>query len=106
MCKFNQTLGACALAQHDELGYLTAASDRDSLGIINGHLCSIPSFNDHLDRFCEVDKGRKLESSGKKHQRRYRFHDPLMQPFVIIRSLAEGIITVEHIKQSPAARWV
>jgi hypothetical protein len=96
---FCQTLAACALTQRDEFGYFTAASVRDALSVIKGTGCAISNFLDHLTRFCDREKGQVLENSGEKHQRRFRFHDPLMQPFVIIRSLDEKVISIEHIRK-------
>ena len=96
--QFSATLAACALTQHDDFGYFTAANVRDSLSAIKGALRDIPVFVGHLDRFCDPRKGAILQSSGEKHQMRYRFRNPLMQPFVIIRSLDEHIIKAEHIR--------
>lgn len=94
---FATTLAACALAEADEFGNFTAADVREPLGRIRGEYTDIPAFSSHLERFCKVDKGTVLQQIGQKHQRRYRFKDPLMQPFVIIRSLDEEIISQQHI---------
>lgn len=98
--RFRYTLAACALTQRDDFGYFTAASVRDALKVITGATRGIATFLDHLNRFCERDKGRILDAIGGKHQRRFRFRDPLMQPFVIIRSLSESVITEDHIRMS------
>jgi Cdc6-like AAA superfamily ATPase len=95
---FAETLAACALADHDEFGYFTAANIREPLGRIRKLETDIPTFTAHLERFCKKEKGAILQQSGDKHQRRYRFRDPLMQPFIIIRSLDDKKITVEEIK--------
>ena len=92
-------MAACALTPHDDFGYFAAANVRDSLVTIKGGPCEISTFVTHLDRFCKPENGAVLQSSGSKHQRRYRFHNPLMQPFVIIKSLDDNIITIEHIKE-------
>lgn len=96
--QFSVTLAACALTQQDDFGYFTAASVRDSLSAIRGSQRDIPTFIGHLDRFCDPKKGGILQSSGEKHQMRYRFRNPLMQPFVIIRSLDDGLIKAEHMR--------
>jgi Cdc6-like AAA superfamily ATPase len=95
---FHVTLAACALTQHDDFGYFTAANVRDALERIQETQREIATFVTHLDRFCKPEKGGVLQSSGPKHQRRYRFHNPLMQPFVIIRSLGDDVITIDQIK--------
>lgn len=95
---FAQTLAACALAEHDEFGYFTAASIRRPLSGIRKADIDIPSFSEHLARSCKKEKGAILQQSGQKHQRKYRFRDPLMQPFIIIRSLDDKTISVEEIR--------
>lgn len=97
---FDRTLAACALAIHDEFGYFTAADVRGPLSALRNTPVDIPGFLAHLDRFTDPSKGGILESSGQKHQRRYRFRDPLMQPFVIIKSLDLGLITLADVQQT------
>jgi Cdc6-like AAA superfamily ATPase len=96
--QFCTTLAACALTQHDDFGYFTAANVRSSLTLIKGVPCDIPAFASHLARFCDPAKGAVLQAIGEKHRTRYRFRNPLMQPFVIIRSLDQQIIKADHIR--------
>ena len=94
---FRFTLAACALATRDEFGYFTASDIRDSMARIKGTTPKIASFHTHLERFCSVDFGGILHVTGSKHNKRYRFRNPLMQPFVIIKSLADSVIDDSHI---------
>ena len=99
--KFHTTLAACALTQQDDFGYFMAANVREALRQMAG-VSGTPDISDfvgHLNRFCEKDKGGILECVGSKHQRRYRFDNPLMQPFVIIRSLDAQIIKIDNIRE-------
>jgi hypothetical protein len=50
----------------------------------------IPSFARHLASFCKRERASVLKKSGMKRRFRYRFTDPLMQPFVIMKGLADG----------------
>lgn len=52
----------------------------------------IPSFARHLASFCKSERGSVLKKIGMKRRFRYRFTDPLMQPFVILKGLAGGMI--------------
>jgi len=99
--KFHTTLAACALTQQDDFGYFMAADVREALRQMAGTSGTpeISDFVGHLNRFCEEDKGGILECVGAKHQKRYRFDNPLMQPFVIIRSLDARIIEIDNIRQ-------
>ena len=96
--QFAMTLAACALARHDDFGYFTATNVREALEVITGHSREISTFAEHLKRFCDPKKGNVLQASGEKHQMRYRFREPLMEPFVLIRSLDSQIIKLEHMK--------
>jgi hypothetical protein len=51
---------------------------------ITGKRYEIPTFAQHLTEFCDDKRGRILQKSGTKRLFRYRFTNPLLQPFVII----------------------
>ena len=97
---FAQSLAACRLAHEGEFGYFTAADVRAPISIIMGRPYSIPNFLAHLDRFCDKAKGGVLQATGPKHSRSYRFADPLMEPFVVIKSLASDTVTIEQLKDA------
>ena len=98
---FRTTLAACALTQQDDFGYFMAANVLDAFRQMASTRGArqISDFATHLNRFCEKEKGGILECVGSKHQRRYRFSNPLMQPFVIIRSLDAQIIKIDNIRE-------
>lgn len=51
----------------------------------------VPSFGPHLDRL-SGERGPVLTKAGKKRAFRYRFVNPLMQPYVLMRGIDEGRI--------------
>jgi len=77
---------ACALADRDEFGFFQAANIRDPLRQITGKPYSIASFIQHLANLTEESRGPVLRRSGEKRRYKLRFHNPLMQPFVVMRS--------------------
>ena len=87
---FGQVLLACARAKTDDFGYFAAADVRKPMSKIMKKPYEIPSFARHLNRFCRPERGRVLRKEGEKHRYRYRFSDPLMQPFVIMKGIVEG----------------
>lgn len=90
---YKEVLLACALAEADELGWFTAASVRDPLNrIIPGRSYDVPAYVRHLTDFTSNDRGNVLEKSGVSHKFRFRFTNPLMQPFIILRGYAEAKI--------------
>jgi Cdc6-like AAA superfamily ATPase len=89
---FRQVLLACALAEGDELGYFGSADVREPLSRIMGRRYEIPGFSQHLDKFTERNRGPVLEKAGTSRRFRFRFINPLLQPYVIMRGLAEGML--------------
>ena len=94
---YRQTLAACALARSDEFGYFCASDVRQPLSAILGRSCDIPAFNDRLRELSGEDRGTILQRVGEKGARRYRFADPLMEPFVIIKSIVDDVISLDSL---------
>jgi Cdc6-like AAA superfamily ATPase len=90
---YAQVLLACALARTDEVGYFAAADVRDPLRKLTGKAYDIPSFARHLNDFCEPSRGAVLQKTGASRRFRFRFSNPLMQPFVTMQGFAAGVLT-------------
>lgn len=90
---FKQVLLACALADVDHMGYFASADVREPLSQIMGKRYEIPNFSQHLDKFCSGDRGNVLEKTGPQRRFRFRFFDPLLQPFVIMRGICDGTLS-------------
>jgi hypothetical protein len=89
---FQQTLLACATAGADEFGTFEAAALKRPLSEILRRDRDIPDYNRHLKAFCTDDRGPILEQVGTHKNYRYRFLDPMMQSYVIIRGLSDGLL--------------
>ena len=87
---FADVLLACALAETDDLGFFAAQDIREPMKAVTGKKYEIPSFAQHLNEFCDVKRGSILEKTGAKRSYRFRFVNPLMQPFVIMQGFAAG----------------
>lgn len=96
---YADVLLACALAETDELGYFAAANVRTPLSKIKHKRFDIPSFSRHLNDFCEERRGPILRKFGAKHRFRFRFINPLMQPFVTMQGFASGKIDRQTLEQ-------
>jgi Cdc6-like AAA superfamily ATPase len=90
---FHQVLLACAFARKDTLSYFSPADVADPLSIIMKQRYEIPAFARHLKLFCEESRGRVLGMAGERHRYRYRFNNPLLEPYVVMRGLATGLLT-------------
>ena len=94
---YRQVLLACALAPKNELGYFTAGAIRDPLQVIAGRRLEIPAFARHLKQFLQVERGCVLQREGEPRHYFYRFTDPILQPYVILTGLADGLLTDEQL---------
>ena len=90
---FADVLLACALAEKDQQGTFAAQDVRPPIRAITGKPYSIASFAQHLNEFCEAGRGPMLERSGTKRKYRFRFLNPLMQPYAIMQGFRTNKIT-------------
>jgi Cdc6-like AAA superfamily ATPase len=81
---------ACALAPCDEEGYFAAADVRKRMNGMADERYELATFSRHLHEFCEERRASVLRRTGDKHHFRFRFSHPLLQPFVIMKGIAEG----------------
>jgi Cdc6-like AAA superfamily ATPase len=96
---FHQVLLACSLAQKDPLSYFQAADVAAPLSTIMSRTYRIPSFARHLKKLCDVERGPVLERTGPERRQRYRFCNPLFEPFIVMNGLSHGLITNESLAQ-------
>ena len=68
-----------------------------------GRPYDIPAFAPHLKAFTEIDRGNVLRKDGVPRRYRYRFRNPLLQPFSILSALTEGVIPTT--RRSFSASW-
>jgi Cdc6-like AAA superfamily ATPase len=96
---FREVLLACALANKNRLGFFTAGSIRDPLEVFAGRRIDIPAFARHLSQFLESERGAVLQREGSPRRYFYRFSDPILQPYVVLTGLSEGLITEDQIRE-------
>ena len=90
---YKQVLLACSLARRDEKGMFGAADVRDELHKITGTFRDLPAFAQHLNDFSGGGRrGGVLDRMGTSYRYRYRFRDPLLQPYVIMRGQLDGLL--------------
>jgi hypothetical protein len=96
---FKQVLAACALAEQDDIGRFAAANVESTLSEIMGRQMKAPAFSFHLNDLCTTERGSILEKTGTRSTFRFRFKEPMMQPFIIIKSLSNGTINLDQIQK-------
>jgi Cdc6-like AAA superfamily ATPase len=90
--QFRQVLLACALAEADDAGYFTPASVLPKLSKITGKARKHAHFQRHLNEFVLTERGAILTRRGTERRYSYRFSDPMMQPYVVIRGVKDEYI--------------
>jgi Cdc6-like AAA superfamily ATPase len=96
--QYAEVLLACALAPTDNLGWFYPRHVRIPLSRILGKECKIEAFARHLHSFCEPTRGPILRKDEESARPRYRFVNPLIQPYILMRGLAETMITDADLK--------
>lgn len=96
---YSEVLLACAMAQTDEFGYFYPAAVCGPLTKVMKRPRSIAHFTKHLSDFCSDARGPVLEQQGEKRRYRYRFHNPLLQPLIIMKGIAEKKISEVDLEE-------
>jgi Cdc6-like AAA superfamily ATPase len=86
---FEHSLLACALAETDEEGFFTANDVVEPYSAIMKEKKRIAHFEKHLRRFSSAEGGNILIKRGGDRKQTFRFKDPMMQPYVIIRGIQD-----------------
>ncbi|MEI9969611.1 MAG: hypothetical protein WDM87_13660 [Terracidiphilus sp.] len=94
---YRQILLAAALARTNELGYFAAGDLRTPLALITRKDYGIDGYMRHLNSFCEESRGRVLERKGERRKYRFRFAEPIMEPYVILRGIADGLVGKDDV---------
>jgi Cdc6-like AAA superfamily ATPase len=96
---YKEVLLACALAEPDELGFFPAKALEAPLSAIMGKPYKVAMYGQHLKILNQGDRGKILEVTGSPRRFLYRFEEPLMQPYVVLRGLSEGLITKQVLRK-------
>lgn len=95
---YRQVLLACAMAATDEMGFFSPVDVRGPMTEIMGRPYDTPNFAKHLGEFSSSKRSEVLQKVGESHRFRYRFRNPLMQPFVLMQGFAEGLIDLDQLR--------
>jgi Cdc6-like AAA superfamily ATPase len=95
---YKQVLLACALADTDDFGYFAPTDVREPLECILKRSYGVEAFARHLHAFCEDDRGPVLRKADLVNRPRFRFKNPLTQPFVLMKGLDEGLISDDDLR--------
>jgi len=101
---FQEVLLACALAKPDERGMFSPNAVVGPLSSILKKDIKIANFQNHLKKFIGEERSRILVRRGKERAYKFRFRDPMMQPYVIMKGVEAGLIEPKSLDvlSSPA----
>jgi DNA polymerase III delta prime subunit len=103
---YREVLLACAMAETNDRGTFAPASVCAPLSAIlkREKLVEIAAFQQHLQKFITDERGRILVRIGQERSYRYRFADPMMQPYVIMKGVEQGLVDSKALEvlSSPA----
>jgi energy-coupling factor transporter ATP-binding protein EcfA2 len=91
---YRQVLLACALADTDDRGTFAAGAVCSPLTAImhRDREVEISAFQQHLQKFILEERGKILVRKGRERSYRYRFADPMMQPYIIMKGIEQGLV--------------
>lgn len=103
---YREVLLACAMAETNDRGTFAPATVCTPLTAIlkRDKPVEIAAFQQHLQKFILDERGRILVRIGQERSYRYRFADPMMQPYVIMKGVEQGLVdsTALEVLSSPA----
>jgi len=94
---YPDVLLACALARNDDFGFFGAAEVRAALDVLSPGTFKDTRIERHLAHFAEGERDAVLHAEPRPQGRRYRFQNPLMQPYVVLQGVAGGRVTREML---------
>lgn len=96
---YEQVLLACALAAKDQLGSFKPNDVVPTMSQIMHKDYRTTGFARHLNDFCTEQRGGILTKWGSDRNHRFRFTNPMMQPYVIMLGLTSGLIQIKDLEQ-------
>lgn len=101
---YPQVLAAAALTEHDGVGRFGAADVAEPLTAIMGQQYKTQSFSFHIKEMCESERGPVFRKWAFKKTFRFAFIEPLMKPYILMKSLSDDLVTEEIINHFMAKR--
>jgi len=90
---FREILLSCALATTDDAGYFAPAAVLAPFEKVRGKPMTISQYRNHLAEFSTGKRSEILQRRGEERSYRYRFRDPAMLPYVLMKGIADGMIS-------------
>jgi DNA polymerase III delta prime subunit len=103
---YREVLLACAMAEPNDRGTFAASAVCAPLTPIlkREKDVEISVFQQHLQKFVTPERGNILVRLGRERSYRYRFADPMMQPYIIMKGIEQKLVNPKALEvlSSPA----
>jgi Cdc6-like AAA superfamily ATPase len=90
---YRQVLLSCALATTDDRGSFSPLAVCAPMSEMLTKDVPISAFQQHLKSFVTQERGNILTRKGRERAYRFRFTDPMMQPYVIMKGIEQGLVS-------------
>jgi Cdc6-like AAA superfamily ATPase len=101
---YPQVLVAAALTEHDGVGRFGASDVAEPLSAIMGMPYKTQSFSFHIKEMSENERGPIFRKWAFKKTFRFAFIEPLMKPYIIMKSLSDNIVTEDIVNRFTSKR--
>jgi len=102
---YTKVLCACAMAETDEMGFFNARQVLPHMQRLHGNHVSHSHFTKHLNQFSTA-RGHVLEQVGSRRKYQYRFRNPMMRAYVLLRAVDTAALKVSDVQYTPAKRFI
>lgn len=89
---WREVVAACAYAASDERGFFSSRSVQEALSRLLKRRVIQQTVAFHLGKLTEPSRGPLLQRIGPERRYRYRFLNPIMRPFVLIKATSDGLL--------------
>ena len=90
---WREVVVSCSLAETDERGYFSLRAATDQVAGLVSRAITTQTVAPFLTGLLQPDRGPLLERTGPQRRYRYRFVNPLMRPFILMKAMNDGLIT-------------
>lgn len=96
---FPELLLACALATKDQQGFMRPVDVGTALNEITGTKYAMAAYTGNLAKLALDERGPALQVRVfADNRKRYRFANPLLQPYVLLKAVSEDRVPMERIR--------
>jgi Cdc6-like AAA superfamily ATPase len=99
---YAEVLLAAALSNNDDLCSFAAGDLREPLHRITKKHYRIDRYMRHLNALSKDDRGPILRKTGQRRRFRFRFVDPLMEPYVLLKGINDEMIGPGELEPAAA----